>query len=145
MLSRIKSNANYGPYFESDGTDKYLALKWGDKTFEMHTNGREFTVEDRTYEVTPGLLAPMFEKKPDLKNVTHSELETYLDLLDFTNALYRENDRSKGMKARNFHKYQQVVKPLLQNRMAMERAQRTSPILNGISNGISTSFACSKW
>ena len=95
----------------------------------MHTNGREFTVEDRTYEVTPGLLAPMFEKKPDLNNVTDSDQQTYLDLLDFTIALYKDNDRNKGVYATNFHKYQQVIKPLLQKRMAMERARRTNPFL----------------
>ena len=129
LLTRIKSDTNYGPYFESDGTDQYPALKLGDKILDMRTNGREFTVGDRTFDVTPGLLALMFEKKPDLTNVTDSELETYLDLLDFTNALYRDNDRNKGVKATNFHKYQKVIKPVLEKRNAMERARQTNPLL----------------
>ena len=119
-----------GPFFEDEGSDKFPTLRLGDKILDVNLNGREFTVGDQTYEVTLGLLPLMFEKKPDLKNMTDNDQQTYLDLLDFTNALYKDTDKRKSIYASNASKLQQVIKPLLQARMAMERAEQRNEFLN---------------
>ncbi|PZC85650.1 hypothetical protein B5X24_HaOG215920 [Helicoverpa armigera] len=70
-------------------------------------------IDDRAYNLTPGLKELLLRRKPDLKLISERDKLVYKDMLHFTNAHKRDFNPNGQIRGDKGTKYRAIIKPLL--------------------------------
>lgn len=85
------------------------------------------TVNNKPYELTPGLIEVLLRKNPDLKLVTEGDKFVYKNILLETNVHKRDYDPHGQIKGDKSLKYRDIIKPLFYD--AMTKSGGSLPVL----------------
>lgn len=96
----------YGPHFNVDEN----AWKIGKTSFTISKNN--LFLEDKVYNLSPGLIQLLFLKQPSLKECNSKDIANYLEIIKFSSALHREYDKKKQHAGNKSSKYK-FIKRLL--------------------------------
>lgn len=108
LSSEVFTNVPYGVRRERG------KLMLGSARFFM--DDHYFKIAGRNYECTDGLKQLLFEKSPDLSQITSEDLKSYKSMLMETNAHRRDFDSKKPIKTNKGQKYLKIIKPLFRLR-----------------------------
>ncbi|KAK7792804.1 hypothetical protein R5R35_013550 [Gryllus longicercus] len=110
-----KSDTAYGPYFIAN------TLYVGNKEMDINNDGT-FTIADRVYDPSPGLLDLLFEKRPNIKVIPPDDMANYKQILTDTSAhkMYY-NHGAQYETAKNRWKYRFVIAKLFPRRRNPKR------------------------
>ena len=97
----IKYDTTYGLRYNFQTNKFYI----GDS--EAKIKGNEILVNDKTYQITPGLLELLFLNKPNSYN--NEDEKNYIDILKITNAQFRNYDSTKQIRGSKSYKYKTVI------------------------------------
>lgn len=78
------------------------------------------TIDERAYELTPGLKELLLRKKPNLTIISDKDKLTYKDILYCTNAHKRNFNPSDQIKGDKSIKYKEIIKPLFADQLLNE-------------------------
>lgn len=127
----IYNNSNINVPFGIRSENKNLMIGKSKVSFSSTSNASQtnkhyvVTIDDRRYELTPGLKELLMRKKPNLKIINEKDKTIYKDILDHTNAHKRNFDPNGQLKGDKGLKYRQIIKPLFseqyENSNAMKR------------------------
>lgn len=70
-------------------------------------------VENRSYELTPGLKELLLRKKPNTNIVTDKDKDIYKDILQLTNVHKRDYNAAGQIRGDKGVKYREIIKPLV--------------------------------
>lgn len=82
------------------------------------------TVNDKHYEITPGLKELLLRNRPDLSLVTETDKMVYKDMLSNTNAHKRDFNPNGQLKGDKGLKYRQIIKPLFSEKNYVQHAEQ---------------------
>lgn len=82
------------------------------------------TVNDKHYEITPGLKELLLRNRPDLSLVTETDKMVYKDMLSITNAHKRDFNPNGQLKGDKGLKYRQIIKPLFSEQNYVQNAEQ---------------------
>lgn len=82
------------------------------------------TVNDKHYEITPGLKELLLRNRPDLSLVTETDKIVYKDMLHNTNAHKRDFNPNGQLKGDKGLKYRQIIKPLFSEQNYIQHAEQ---------------------
>lgn len=85
-----------------------IAIKSSDSSTEMSS----ITLNNKTYELTPGLSELLFENKPNITKICEKDKLTYKDILIHTNAHKRGYIQSGQIQGNSGMKYCKIIRPL---------------------------------
>jgi hypothetical protein len=89
----------YGPRFNK--TDNVWQM--GSSHFSMDKHN--VFVNDKVYDLTPGLKFLIFFKKPDVKQCDQNDISKYLEIVEESNLLHRNYDKTQQFAGNKSYKY----------------------------------------
>ena len=104
--------------FSREGVDRTYGIYAKDKTFYMGNKpiiikDNDITVDNNTFEGTPGLWELITSKNPNPNNYSDEEVSKYQDLVFLTNTVYRGNDpNSNHPKSNRSYKWEMFISPV---------------------------------
>ena len=74
---------------------------------EVKIKGNEIFVNEKSYQITPGLLELLFMNEPEFYSL--NDEKNYIDIIKTTNAQYRNYDPTKQIRGNKSYKYKTVI------------------------------------
>lgn len=90
--------------------------EWKIGSSSVSINGNEFTINNKSYNATPGLYELLFKKIPKSQAYTPLDLEQYGKILNESNAHRRNFDINNQVNGNKSYKYTKIIKNLIGKR-----------------------------
>lgn len=124
----ISIDKSYGVYVHMVNRSKIYKIGKTPVTITNSATTTRFSIDNNEYIPTAGLCELLFLKEPD--KYTEDDLNNYAEILERSNAYYRQFDDKQQIKGSNTVKYRTIIKPIIDNNNKKRKTGKGFNLMN---------------